>query len=106
MKITFNNDELQTLYTGGKASSKEFKSNPQVVKQFIKTVNLLKGATRIEQLTQFKSLRYHKLDDDRIGQSSVSVNMQYRLIFIEISSEEPPHEIELLRIEELTNHYN
>ncbi|RDV10743.1 plasmid maintenance system killer protein [Pontibacter diazotrophicus] len=105
MEIIFSNEELETLYEGKKVKNKEFMSNPQLIKQFKKTVDKLRAVTRIEHLQQFTSLNYHKLKGDRIGHSTVYVNKQYRIIFSEIADENPPHEIRLLALEELSKHY-
>lgn len=106
MEIVFNDSELASLYENQKVKNKVYVSNPQLVKQYIKAINLLRAANRIEQLQQFKTLNYHKLSGDRAGQSTVYVNKQYRLIFLEVASNEPPHEITILEIEELSKHYD
>ena len=58
MQITFKNKLLEDLYENRKVNDKRFKSNPTLVKQYIKTVNKLKAATKVEQLYQFSGLNY------------------------------------------------
>ncbi len=105
MEITFETQLLIDLYQGKKIKEKEFRSNPSLIKQYIKTVQALKSAPRIETLLQLGSLHYEKLKGNRKGTSSVRVNDQYRLIFSEISNENMPSEIVILNIEELSKHY-
>jgi proteic killer suppression protein len=105
MEIKFNNQLLIDLYEGNKVNDKEFRSNPTLIKQYVKTINKLKAASKIEQLFQFSGLNYEKLKGDRKGLSSVRVNLQYRLIFEEIKNDKEPFEVVLLEIEELSKHY-
>ena len=56
MEISFNNKLLIDLYTGEKSNDKQFRSNPNLVKQYVKTVNNLKAVVTIAQHFQFKSL--------------------------------------------------
>jgi toxin HigB-1 len=105
MEINFNTQLLADLYLGNKVKDKEFKSNPILIKQFVKTVNLLKDLESITKIKQYNGLRYEKLLGDRKDTSSVRVNDQYRIIFLEIASETEPFEIEILEIEELSKHY-
>ncbi|MCX2478565.1 type II toxin-antitoxin system RelE/ParE family toxin [Pedobacter sp. MC2016-15] len=105
MEISFKTQLLADLYEGKKVTDKNFKSNPSLVLQYIKTIRKLESLSNIEQAYQYKSLRYEKLIGDLKGKSSVSVNMQFRIIFEEIASENEPCEIILLSIEELSKHY-
>ena len=105
MEIEFNNIELADLYQGKKIKNKLYKSNPTLVKQFVKTINYLIQAKKIEELLQLKGLNYEKLERDRVGQSSVRVNDQYRLIFIEKMDDSNPPKVILLQIEEITDYH-
>ena len=78
------------------------KSNPTLVKNYRKTVNTLKSATKVEQLLQIRSLNYEHLSGDRNGYCSVRINDQYRLIFEEIKEDE---KVKILALEEISNHY-
>lgn len=105
MKITFTSVELADLYEGRKPKRKEWKSNIQMVRQFIRTVKKLEAATNIEDLMQFGSLHYKKLTDDPRGMSAVWINNQYRLHFKEIENDTNPPTVVLLEIEQISNHY-
>lgn len=104
MEIEFTEEYLQELYEG-EIKDKRFKSNPQLVAQYVKTVNKLKSITKIEQLFQLKSLHYEKKIGNLKGKSAVYINQQYRLIFEEIAGAEPPHEIKILALEAISKHY-
>jgi proteic killer suppression protein len=106
MEVAFSKPYLSDLYEGNKKSfAKDYKSNPQLVKQYVKTINKLKGVTRIEQLFQINSLRYEKKTGDLEGVSAVWINEQYRILFIETASNPDSVVIDLLEIEELSKHY-
>lgn len=105
MDITFRDIGLARLYEGNKPKRKEWKSNPHMVKQFVKTVNQMSAVTTVEQLMQFRGLHYKKLTDDPDGMSAVRINKQYRLLFKEMVNEEDPPRVVLFQIEEITNHY-
>ncbi len=104
MEIEFKEVYLKELYEGI-AKDKRFRSNPTLVAQYVKTVNKLKSVSKIEQLYQIKSLHYEKKSGNLKGKSAVYINDQYRLIFEEISESDPPFEIKLLALEEISKHY-
>jgi len=104
MDINFEKEYLKELYEGV-VKDKEYKSQPTLVKQYVKTVNMLKSVKRIEQLYQLKSLHYEKKQGNLKGKSAVYINHKYRLIFAEIASEDPPFEINLLSLEDISKHY-
>ena len=105
MEIVFKKTYLSDLYEGKTKPYKEYKSNPQLVKQYIKTINTLKSVTRIEQLYQLKSLRYEKKEGNLDGVSAVWVNKQYRILFYEATSTSETLIIDILEIDELSKHY-
>ena len=105
MDISFNNQLLIDLYEGNKIKDKQFRSNPILVKQYIKTVNKLKSVQKVEQLFQFAGLNYEKLKGNMKGYSSVRINEQYRLIFEEVAAGKEPFEIVLFELEEISKHY-
>ena len=105
MKILFTKEYLSDLYEGKVRKYKKYKSNPQLIKQYVKTINKLKGITRIEQLYQIKSLNYEKKSGNLNGISAVWVNKQYRILFREVATETKDIVINLLEIEELSKHY-
>lgn len=105
MEISFNHQILADLYEGKKVVDKQFRSNPTLVKQYIKTVNKLRSVKKVEQLFQFAGLNYEKLRGNMKGYSSVRINQQYRLIIEEVANDKEPFEIVLFKLEEISKHY-
>ena len=105
MEITFSDNELADLYEGLKPKKKEWKSNPALIRQFVKTVDTLASAEKIEDLNTFGGLQYKKLTDDPKGMSAVRINKQFRLHFMEITNDADPPKVVLLEIREISNHY-
>lgn len=54
MEIEFDKDYLLQLYEDGKTDSKKHRFQPQVIKQYIKTVDTLKAAPNKEFLYKLK----------------------------------------------------
>jgi toxin HigB-1 len=106
MEILFQNQILADLFEGKKVNDKRFKSNPALIKQYVKTVHKLSAVSRIEDLYVLVSLNYEKLSGDREGQSSVRINDQFRLIFEEILSDNEPFQVVMFALEEISNHYS
>ena len=55
MKVTFNEDYLEELYTVGRCRNKKYRFQPQIVRGYQKAVKYLCQAGRIEELFPFKS---------------------------------------------------
>ena len=82
MNIEFENAALEELYTSGTTQDHQYKRLPKdIVKRFIKVVNYLKAARRLEDLYLIKSLHYEKKKGDLKGIDAVWINDQYRLLF-------------------------
>ncbi|WNJ19828.1 type II toxin-antitoxin system RelE/ParE family toxin [Pontibacter sp. G13] len=105
MQIEFKKQYLKDLFEGKVSPYKKYRSNPQLVQQYIKTINKLRAATHIEQLYQIHSLRYEKKQGDLAGISAVWINRQYRILFREVSTQGEGLTIDLLEIQELSKHY-
>ena len=92
MQIVFKQVYLSNLYHG-MASDKKHRFPPEVIKKYVKVVNV-----------SFHSLNYKKLSGDLAGIESVRVNDKYRLEFrTEKSGEE--FIVTVCNILELSNHY-
>ena len=82
MNIDFDNTGLKDLYTVGSTIDSQYKRLPDdIVKRYVKVVNYLKAARRIEDLYKIKSLHYEKKKGDLKGVDTVWINDQYRLLF-------------------------
>ena len=57
MKIDFDSTALEELYSSGTTLDKRYKRLPEdIIRRYVKTVNYLKAARRIEDLYLIKSL--------------------------------------------------
>lgn len=103
MRIVFKQEYLSSLYYT-QTSDKKHWFQPEVVKKYIKVVNILKNARVVEDLFPFVSLNYEKLSGDRAWTESVRVTDKYRLVF---RTEKVEGEIivTVCNILELSNHY-
>ena len=82
MNIEFDNTALEELYANGATEDRQYKRLPKdIVKRYVKVVNYLKAARRIEDLYLVKSLHYEKKKGDLKGVDAVWINDQYRLLF-------------------------
>ena len=104
MEITFEQDYLRELFYEGRAKDKKHRFQPQIVRKYIKVLNLIESLDSTQDLYRFTSLHYEKLVGDKVGRESVRVNDQYR---IEFRSETVGKErlITICNILELSNHY-
>lgn len=82
MNVSFDDKALEELYLSGSTKDHKYKKLAQdVVKQYVKAVNYLKAARRVEDLYFIKSLHYEKKKGDLKGKEAVWLNAQYRLLF-------------------------
>ena len=82
MNIEFDNSALEELYTKGTTQDRQYKRLPKdIVKRYVKVVNYLKAARRLEDLFLIKSLHYEKKKGDLKGVDAVWINDQYRMLF-------------------------
>jgi proteic killer suppression protein len=96
---------LRELYEEGKTSNKKHRFQPQIIKQYIKTVDVLKNSPDTEFLYKLKSLHYEKKEGDLQGIEAVYVNNQYRLEFNSRKEGENPNIVIICSLLELSNHY-
>lgn len=103
MDIQFEKEYLRELYYEGKTSDKKHRYQPQVIKKYVRVLNILDSVESTEDLYRYVSLHYEKLTGDKAGLESVRVNDQYRIEFI--SSLDTSKAITICNIIELSNHY-
>ena len=104
MIVVFEKQYLQELYVQGSTTNHKYRFQPQIVTKFVKVINLMKQQENILGLIKYGSLHYEKLHGDKEGTSSVRVNDQYRIEFIE-TIEEGNTLATICNITELSNHY-
>ena len=104
MNIEFENAALEELYTNGSTQDHQYKRlSKDIVKRFVKVVNYLKAARRLEDLFLIKSLHYERKKGDLRGVDVVWINDQYRLLFY--SSPDESGIIVNALIFEISKHY-
>lgn len=104
MKVIFNEDYLEDLYTKGKTGNKKYRFQPQIVRGYQKGVKFLIQAQRKEDLFPFKSLHLEALHGNKEGLFSIRINDQYRIEFTLTETNEEP-KVTVCNIMELSNHY-
>lgn len=104
MNIEFQNKGLEDLYLFGSTEEKTYnKLSKDITKRYIKVVNYLKAANRIEDIYPIKSLHYEKKKGNLKGIDAVWINDQYRLLF-ESSANEQNIIVNALLLE-ISKHY-
>ncbi len=103
MEVYFKEDYLKELYESGKPS-KHYRFQPQIIRKYIKVINLMIELPNTMALLPYKGLHYEKLIGDKKGLSSVKVNDQYRIEFEEYVKEGETFAT-ICNITELSNHY-
>jgi proteic killer suppression protein len=101
MEIKFEKDYLRELFYDGVANDKQHRFQPQIVRKYVKVVNILDSVAKVSDLYRYRALHYEKLIGDKKGLESVRVNDQYRIEFKSSESEG----ITICNIIELSNHY-
>ena len=81
MEIKFEKDYLRELFYDGVASDKQHRYQPEIVRRYVRVVNILDSVEKVADLYRYRSLHYEKLLGDKKGIESVRVNDQYRIEF-------------------------
>ncbi len=82
MIIEFAEKALEDLYLTGCTTDKRYERLPKdIVKRYVKVVNFLRAARRVEDLFRINSLHYEKKEGDLKGTEAVWINDKYRLLF-------------------------
>ena len=103
MIVNFNEDYLRDLYRSGK-SDKKHRFQPQIVRKYIRVIDLMISEDNVQGLWKYNSLNYERLEENKEGLSSVRVNDQYRIEFEE-EFEDGQTIATICNITELSNHY-
>ena len=103
MEVAFNELYLRDLYVMGK-SDKKYRFQPQIIRKYIRIIDLMTEEPDVTGLTKYNSLNYEKLKGDKLGLSSVRVNDQYRIEFEEYTKDGETVAT-ICNIIDLSNHY-
>ena len=104
MEIVFEKEYLRELFYEVKTSDKKHRFQPQIVRRYIRVMNILDSVEKVEDLFLYHSLNYEKLTGEKNGLESVRINHQYRLEF-KTSYKDNEKTITICNIIELSNHY-
>jgi len=100
MQIIIEDDYLEGVIRNGKEIGKP-KFPIEVISGFLRRIVQMKSAKDSNDLRAIKSLHFEKLSGTRRGRYSIRVNKGWRIIFRIDNNER----IEILAVEELSNHY-
>lgn len=82
MIVEFDDEALEQLFLYGVTDDKKYCRLPgSIVKRYVKVVNYIRAARRIEDLFFINSLHYEKKSGTMKDKEAVWINDQYRLIF-------------------------
>lgn len=103
MEVYFKEEYLKQLYTDG-ISDKKHRFQPQIIRKYIRIINLMTELPNVMSLLKYNSLNYERLKGDKSGLSSVRVNDQYRIEFEEMILDGESIAT-ICNITDLSNHY-
>ncbi|MEE9434520.1 MAG: type II toxin-antitoxin system RelE/ParE family toxin [Sphingorhabdus sp.] len=75
---TFANPETEKIWNGQRSR----KLSPDIQGRALIRLKMLNAAVDLDDLKNPSSNRLHALKDDRAGQHSISINLQWRICFI------------------------
>ena len=104
MKVIIDDQYLENLFEGTPVKGKP-KYNEEIIRGFRKKVLLMKNASGSKDLRNIKSLHFEKLSGNLNGKFSVRINNAFRIIF-RIETENNSEILEIVLIENLSNHYS
>ena len=104
MDIVFEKEYLSELYYQGKCTDKKHRFQPDIVKRYVRTIDIMEAVNTVEDLNRFHALHYEALVGDKKGLESVRVGDQYRIEF-QSRKVEGEKTLTICNIIELTNHY-
>ena len=104
MNVTFEDKALEELFLTGKTTARKYcRLLMNVMKRYVKVVNYIKVASRIEDLFTVGPLHYEKKSGALKGVEPVWITAQYRLLF-PCSSNEDGIIVNAL-LEEISKHH-
>ena len=103
MRVLFQDEYLQYIYEEGQERGKP-RYSFNVIKSFIKKINILIDVADTKQLRGFKSLRLEALSGNYKGYSSIRVNQQFRIIIKVIETPEDAT-VEVIEVYDLTDYH-
>lgn len=111
MRIIYKNDSVKKQCTELRRAKKDF--SDKVARKLHMLINFIESAENLASVQAFPRYHFHKLKGDRQGQYALDIDgrrSSYRLIVgfhdeDEFSIFSNPSAIEIIMIEEVSNHY-
>jgi len=104
MRVIIEDDYLANLYANGKTLGKP-KFSKDIELGFIKRVIQIEQAVNTNTLRALNSLHFEKLSGKLADKYSIRINDGFRIIF-RIEKDGNNLRVEIIYIEELSNHYS
>ena len=101
MEVEFQKDYLKDLYYTGKTKDKQHRFQPDVVRKYVRVVEILAAVYRMEDLFRFNSLNFEAIGNNSY---SVRIDYHYRLIF-QLEAKRGESILTICILEDITNHY-
>lgn len=79
---------MSDLYFKGKTHDKNHRYQPQIIRKYIRVIDLLRVSDSVLDLLKYHGLNYERLKRDKEGLESVRVNDKYRIEFKSEQSED------------------
>ncbi|MDX9747245.1 MAG: type II toxin-antitoxin system RelE/ParE family toxin [Paludibacter sp.] len=104
MEVTFEKEYLLEIFKKGRSYDKKHRFQPEIIRKYIRIIELMISVPDTYSLRKFKSLNYENLKGEKLGLSSVRVNNRYRIEFEELKKENQSI-ASICNITDLSNHY-
>lgn len=75
---SFADIESESIWNGKRSR----KFQPDIQQRAMRRLKLVDAAMSLDELGELPGNRLHPLKDDRAGQHSISINMQWRICFV------------------------
>ena len=104
MHVIIEDEYLKALFNDGISAGKS-QFNREIELGFIKRITQIENAVNTNDLRKIGSLHFEKLSGKLDGKYSIRVNKAYRIIF-RIEKDGNNIRLEIICVEELSNHYS
>ncbi len=104
MRVIIEDEYLKELFDKGFTVGKP-QFNKEVEEKFVTRITQMEQAANTNDLRALKSLHFEKLSGKLDGKYSIRVNYSFRIIF-RIEKNGNDMRLEIICIEELSNHYS
>ena len=106
MRVVFKSERLEEIYKQGAEVGKS-RYGKEVIKAFIRKIDILAAVANSVELAKFKSLHLETLKKEERykGMHSIRVNDQYRIIFKLTKEKDGTETIEIAEIHDLTDYH-